>query len=81
MKVVKVTWVDAETVGDSSWQELEEVMQTAKDQPPVMQTVGFVLCECETHISITDSIGEQECGHVTKIPLAMIQEVEVLTTT
>ena len=79
MKIVEVIWVDAETLGDSTWQDIEEIKQRAKDNPPVMRTVGFVLHESDTHISVTDSLGENECGHMTKIPIGMVTECKVLT--
>ena len=30
MKIVKVIWVDAETVGDCNWQDIEEIKVIAK---------------------------------------------------
>ena len=75
MKIVKVIWVDAETVGDCNWQDIEEIKVIAKQNPPIMQTVGFVLHQSETHVSIVDSLGEEDCGHLTKIPNSMIQEM------
>ena len=69
-----VTWTDAQTVGDSSWSNLDESLEEALTPPPIIVTIGFVLCDCETHISLTETIGPQECGHVTKIPKGMIVE-------
>tara|TARA_R100000152_G_C6706657_1_gene135089 strand:+ start:258 stop:497 length:240 start_codon:yes stop_codon:yes gene_type:complete len=75
MKIIKAIWVDAETVGDCNWQDFGEIKEMAKRNPPIMQTVGFVLYESESHISVVDSIGEEDCGHLTKIPKSMIKEM------
>ena len=75
MKIVKVIWVDAETIGDSGWQEICEVGDSIESAPPVMQSVGFLLGEYDTHITITDSVGDKEYGHITKIPAPMIRYI------
>lgn len=77
-KIYHVWWVDAETFGDSGWNDLTEAMESAKVAPPIMQTVGFVLVETEDYVALTDSLGDKECGHVTKIPRSMIQRRELL---
>ena len=73
--LVKVTWVDAETIGDTGWSDLEEMRLVAVQEPPIMQTVGFVLYDSPTHIAVTDSIGLKDCGHMTKIPKTMIKSM------
>jgi len=72
-KIVEIFWTDAETIGDTGWMPLTEGVQSAKVPPPLMRTVGYVLVDHEDFISITDSLGDQECGHITKIPIHMIQ--------
>ena len=66
------------STGDSGWQDLEEMKSRAENVPPVMRTVGFVLFETDSHISITESLGNDVCGHVTKVPTGMIRDLEVL---
>ena len=78
MNIVKITWVDAETIGDASWQQLDDVKDSIETEPPFMITVGFVLGSYDTHITLTDSLGTRECGHLTKIPRDMIKETSVL---
>jgi len=73
--IVKILWIDAETIGDNGWQELEDLKSSIESPPPIMQTVGFLIGEYSTHISVTDSIGDKECGHLTKIPLCMIRSM------
>jgi hypothetical protein len=82
-KMVRVVWVDAETIGDNGWQELDEVQASIETPPPLMKTVGFLLGIHTidgqmTHVSVTDSIGDKECGHVTKIPMCMIRSMVYL---
>ena len=67
-----IVWVDAETLGDTGWSDLEEMQADAEKEPPIMNTVGFVMADTPTHVAVTDSIGENDCGHVTKIPKPMI---------
>lgn len=76
--IVKVTWIDAETIGDSGWQDLYDVTVAFDTTPPIMKTVGFLLGEYSTHLTLTDSLGDKECGHVTKIPREMIKKIEYL---
>ena len=68
-----VEWVDAETIGDSTWMDIEEAKERAKERPPHMRTVGFLLHVGKDFITLTDSLGSNETGHLTKIPLLMIK--------
>jgi hypothetical protein len=72
-KIVEVYWVDAQTTGDSGWQDLTDAKADAMLPPPVMRTVGYLLIDEDDHIALTDSLGTVECGHVTKIPRSMIK--------
>ena len=75
----RVIWIDAMTIGDCNWGDLEEMMEDALTSPPTIVTIGFVLHECDSHISLTETIGPAECGHMTKIPKGMIVENKQLT--
>tara|TARA_R100000458_G_C8100070_1_gene127124 strand:- start:36 stop:320 length:285 start_codon:yes stop_codon:yes gene_type:complete len=79
LEIYHIWWVDAETFGDSGWIDLTEAMESAKVAPPIMQTVGFVLVDDEDYIALTDSMGDDECGHITKIPRAMIKHKKRLS--
>ena len=72
-RIVEIHWIDAETIGDSSWMDLTEALETAKISPPIMRTVGYLLIETSEFVALTDSLGPKECGHITKIPCSMIQ--------
>ena len=71
-----IEWVDAVTVGDSSWQTYNDL--DLESSPPLMKTVGTCLYQCDTHVCLTDTIGPEECGHMTKIPCKMIVRAVVL---
>jgi hypothetical protein len=78
MFIVQITWQDAETFGDTSWITLEEANEVASKAPPTMKSVGFVLYDDDSYIAITDSVGPNETGHVTKIPKSMISVITEL---
>ena len=69
---------DAETYGDSGWLSIEEAKEQAAKAPPLMRSVGYVLYEDNNYIAITDSIGAEETGHVTKIPKSMVMSRSIL---
>ena len=76
--LMKISWIDAETYGDSSWISLEEGIDKAKTPPPTMHSVGWVLYKNDDYVALTSDIGDEECGHITKIPISMITVSETL---
>ena len=77
-KIYQVLWEDAITSAEPGWTVLDEGIKDAETPPPVMNTVGFCLYEGDSYIALTDSLGSDECGQVTKIPKAMIKELNIL---
>lgn len=77
-KVVKVWWVDAETIGHTDWMGTEESSEAARNPLPVMITVGFVLHSNDTMVSLTSTIGPDQTAQVHKIPRQMIVKIEDL---
>ena len=80
MQLVEITWVDAEEYGEVGWNCLKEIKRYAKKSCPVMKTVGYVLYESKTHISVVSSIGSEECSTVHKIPQEFIVSVREIDT-
>ena len=80
MNIVLIKWIDAETTGDTGWQSLEEMKVEATKQPPTMTTVGFLLHDCDTHVSVVDTYGPEDCSMLHRIPKAMIISVNELVT-
>ena len=76
--IEEIFWIDAETFGDTGWMDLTEAKEAASVPPPIMRSVGYVLVSNDDWVAITDAIGDKECGHVTKIPVYMIQRRQTL---
>ena len=75
-RLVKVTWIDAMTIGGAEWLEKDAAKSSAKEPLPMMLTVGFVLHHDEEQISITSTIGPGETAQVNKIPKRMVIKIE-----
>ena len=78
-KLVEVIWVDAEEHGEVGWNDLKAMKRHAKKPCPEMHTVGYVLHECDTHISLVSTVGPEECSTVEKIPIEFIKNIKVLS--
>tara|TARA_B100001094_G_scaffold333417_1_gene411892 strand:+ start:29941 stop:30204 length:264 start_codon:yes stop_codon:yes gene_type:complete len=79
MKIVKVTWIDAEEYGEIGWNSLKSMKTYAKKPCPTMTSVGHVLYEDDNHISLISTVGEKESSSVDKIPKSFINKIEELT--
>ena len=77
-RIVEIFWVDAESTGDSGWMSLEDCEESIYTPPPVMKTCGYVLNDHDDYIVVTDSLGTEECGQVTKIPRVMVVSIHEL---
>ena len=73
--IVEVVWLDFETHGETGWNELKHQLNYAKKPPLKMKTVGYLVHECETHISLLSTIGDEESSALDKIPRGMIEEI------
>jgi histidinol dehydrogenase len=78
MQIVLIKWIDAETTGDTAWQNLEEIKTDALKAPPIMSTVGFLIHDCETHVAVVDTYGPEDCSMMHRIPKEMIKSVSNL---
>jgi hypothetical protein len=76
--IVRILWEDAVTSAEAGWTTKIDAMETATTRPPQMYSVGYVLHNCKEWISITDSVGGDEFGQVTKIPKKMIVDLTFL---
>lgn len=77
--IVEVIWVDAEEHGEVGWNDLKAMKKYAKKPCPVITSVGYILHQAETHISLASTIGPEECSTVEKIPTEFIKSIKVLT--
>ena len=76
--IVEVVWVDAEEKGDVGWNDLKAQLRYAKSPPPVMHSVGYLVHQCESHVSLLSTIGQDECSTLEKIPAGFIKRISTL---
>jgi len=76
--LVKIRWVDASSHGGPGWVDLDDALEFAREDPPIMETVGHILYEVNDPkngwVTLTDTLGGEECSSVHKIPYPMIVE-------
>ena len=77
-RIVEVTWVDAEEVGEVGWNDLKSQLKSAKKPCPTMRSVGYVLYQGETHISLISTAGTDVSSTLEKIPTGFIKEIREL---
>ncbi len=78
MRIVKVTWIDAEEYGEIGWNSLKSIKTYAKKPCPTMISVGHVLYEDDNHISLISTLGDKESSSLEKIPKSFINKIEEL---
>ena len=78
LPVVRVTWIDAEEVGDTGWNCLRDQKRKAKEPCPTIISVGHVLFQSDKHISLVSTIGPDISGAVEKIPSQFVVSIEEL---
>jgi hypothetical protein len=79
--VAFVTWVDAASHGGPGWVDILDAHEFAQTSSPLMKTIGYVLYydpEPDGWISMTDTLGDEECSSIHKIPSCMIRSMEIL---
>jgi len=74
----QIRWVDAQTTGGAEWMEQSEMLAAAKAKLPVMNTVGYLVCEDEVQYAVVSTLGPAESSQVHKIPKCMILSVTEL---
>jgi hypothetical protein len=77
-KIVEITWKDAEEIGHTGWNDLEDAIQASKTPCPIIKSVGYVIFEDSEHISILSSISDHICGTLEKIPMSFVVEIREL---
>ncbi|MCP4742924.1 MAG: hypothetical protein GY871_11975 [Actinomycetales bacterium] len=79
--MVEIVWVDASTHGGPGWVDLEDAVAFAEEPVPVMRTIGYLFHELpgpDGWVVITDTLGDDECAAVHKIPNGMVIERNIL---
>ena len=80
-EIVEVWWYDAETCGGPGWVDKDTATDYIFSDLPVIKSVGFLCAITDTHYSITDNVGNDQVGGITKIPKGMIKELYYLERT
>ncbi len=76
--VVKVTWIDAEEIGDTGWNDLKDALKKAKEPCPTMISVGFAVHEDDKHIALLSTVGPDVCSTLEKIPMSFVVKIDRL---
>lgn len=77
MRLVLVKWIDAVT-DNHGWRPLEQVR---KGVPSRCQTVGWIIKQTKTYITLVATLGEDDCDGDITIPIGMIKEIIPLSKT
>ena len=77
-KLVEVIWVDAEEYGEIGWNDLKSMKRYAKKPCPEMRSVGYVLYNNKSHISLASTVGSEQCSSIEKIPTEFIISITEL---
>lgn len=72
-KETRVHWTDAYSV--HHWHHKRELEEWCVEPLPVMQTLGWLIYECDDYIVIGQSVGLVEAADLIKIPRGMIVEM------
>jgi hypothetical protein len=75
LPIVEVWWRDAEEYGVVGWNDLEEMKEYAAEPCPLVKSVGYLLHDSESHISLLHAFSDGGCSSVEKIPKGFIENL------
>lgn len=76
--LVEVIWVDAEEVGEIGWNNLEDMLEAAALPCPIVHSIGYLVHDSESHISLIRAFFAEGSSSVEKIPKRFIEDLRVL---
>lgn len=76
--IVEVLWRDAAEIGDYSWNDLDELLDQAKEPCPLVKSVGYLVFDGEAHISLIRGFHSEQASRVEIIPKGCIEAIRVL---
>jgi hypothetical protein len=76
--MVLIEWDDAICMGSSGWNDPSDLEVWAREVPPRMYSVGFVVHSTKDWVVVVDSIGPHEVGCANKIPTQWIRGMYTL---
>jgi hypothetical protein len=78
LPLVEVLWRDAEEYGEVGWNDIEEIKEYAKSPCPLVRSIGYVLHNSESHISLIRAYHSEGFSTVEKIPKGFIEAIRGL---
>jgi hypothetical protein len=75
LRAVRVYWLDSER-GTDGWQNLEHFLENAHEPPTNVTSIGLLIQESDTHITLIQSLTEEEVMNIIKIPRCSITEID-----
>ncbi len=78
---VEIWWHDAETCGGPGWVDKEDAINYIDGELPTIKSIGYLCAVTDTHYAITDNVGYNQVGGITKIPKGMVIEMHNLERT
>ena len=80
-EIVEVEWLDS--IGQDAWQDLDELLDTAKKPNRMMQyTAGYLVKKTRNYVIVTlahsDTDSAGTIGHTMQIPLGVVQKIRVM---
>ena len=76
--LVEVLWIDAEEVGEIGWNNSEDMLEEASKPCPLVHSIGYLVFDSESHISLIRAFFDGGCSSVEKIPKRFIEDLRVL---
>ena len=77
-QIVEVIWIDAIEEGELGWNDPDESVAVAAADCPVVHSVGYVIFESDSHISLIRSWHNDGFSSVEKIPKGFIRSIRTL---
>lgn len=76
--IVEVLWRDAAEIGESAWNDFEQMIEEASKPCPLVCTVGYLVFESDAHISLVGGFHDDQAGRVEVIPKGCIEALRVI---
>ena len=76
--IVEVLWYDAIEVGEIGWNDVEEMIEESKKPCPLVKSLGYLVHDCEGHISLLRAFHSDGVSTLEKIPKGFIVAINRL---
>jgi hypothetical protein len=76
--IVEVIWIDAIEEGDLGWNDPSDAVNAAASECPIVHSVGYVIFESDTHISLIRAWHSDGYSSVEKIPKGFVKAIRTL---